>query len=119
MIAVVIIGLGLLAMLLANTHIQRTGEAAYERVVATQDAHRVIEGMRNASTNGSFPANVIVSYPQGAAVPGFANLAGEQVVVTYQNVASDPLDVTVTTNWLELGRRNTLVRLRTLMTKRN
>ena len=118
MIAVVLMGLGLLGMLLANTYIQRTSEAAYERMVATQDAHRVIELMRNVSSNGNFPANVTGTYPSGAAVPGFTNLTGEQVVVAYANSLADPLDITVTTLWLELGRRNTTVQLRTLMTKR-
>lgn len=118
MIAVIVIGVGLLAMLLANTAIQRTSEAAYERMVATQDAHRVIELMRNTSLNGNFPGNVTATYPNGAAVPGFNNLTGEQVVVAYVNTTVDPLDLTITTHWLELGRRNTSLQLRTLMTRR-
>lgn len=118
MVAVVLIGVGLLGMLLANTYVQKTSEAANERIVATQDAHRVIELMRNASASGTFPANVTSAYPNGGTVPGFANLTGEQVVVTYASSSADPLDIMVTTNWLELGRRGTSTQLRTLMTRR-
>ena len=118
MIAVVVIGLGLLGMVMANTVIQTTSEAAYERMVATQDAHRTIELMRNASMTGNFPQNVTGAFPNGAAAAGFNNLTGEQVAVTYGNVQADPLDITVTTTWLERGRRNTSTQLRTLMTKR-
>lgn len=126
MVTVVVIGVGLLGVLLSNTYIQRASEATYERVVATQDAHRVIELMRNTSANGNFPGNVTGAYPQGGTVAGFNNLPQENVTVTYVNPVADPLDITVTTTWRELGIRNTdtngvpiRVQLRTLMTKRN
>lgn len=109
---------GLVMILMANTYSHRTGEAVYERMVATQDAHRTIEMMRGASSSGSFPANVTAAYPNGAAVAGFANLSGETVTVTYVDPAADPLDVTVITRWLELGLRNSTAQLRTLLTQR-
>ena len=119
MIALILVGMGLGGMLMANTYVQKTSEAAHERMVATQDAHRVIELMRNTSATGTFPNNVLVAYPAGGSVPGFTNLSGENVVVTYPAIGNDLLDILVTTNWLELGRRNTSAQLRTLMTKRN
>lgn len=119
MIAVVVIGLGLLGMLLANTYIQTTSEAAHERMTATQDAHQVIELMRNVSATGNFPGNVTGAYPNGGTVSGFTNLSGEAVTVAYTDPTADPLDITVTASWLELGRRNVSTQLRTLMTKRN
>ena len=118
LIAIMVIGVGLLGILLGNTFTQKTGEIAHEQIVAIQDAHRVIELMRNASANGNFPGNVTAAFPNAAVIAGFNNLSSEQVTVIYADPTSDPLDVTVTTSWLELGVRNTSTRLRTLMTKR-
>lgn len=118
LISILLIAVGLLGMVLANTYIQKTSETAYERMVATQDAHRVIEMIRNVSQTGNFPSNVTGAFPSGAAVPGFSNLSGEAVVVTYANPAADPLDLTVTTTWREQGLRTTSTQLRTLMTQR-
>jgi len=118
MVSIIVVGFALLAVLLANTAIQQASERARERMIATQDAHRVVELIRNASVNGNFPANVVTAFPNGGAVAGFNNLTNEQVVASYSNTAVDPLDITVTTTWLEQGRRNALVQLRTLMTQR-
>ena len=118
MVSIIVIGFALLAVLLANTAIQQASERARERMIATQDAHRVVELIRNASVNGNFPANAVTAFPNGGAVAGFSNLTNEQVVASYANTAADPLNITVTTTWLELGRRNVSVQLRTLMTQR-
>jgi len=118
LVSMVVIMVGLLGFLLANTHIQQKDEGVYERMVATQDAHRAIELMRNASATGNFPANVANAFPAGTAVPGFNNLIGEQVTVAYANSTADPLDITVTTTWMENGVRNASTELRTLMTQR-
>lgn len=118
MIAVAVIGLGLLGVMLTNVNVQKMSDRGYERLVATQDAHRVLELLRNSSATGNFPSNVTQAFPHGALVAGFNNLSGEQVVVTYANPSADPLDIAVTTSWLESGRRNSSIQLRTLMTQR-
>ena len=118
LIAMMVLGFGLLAMLMGNTYTQQASERIYERMIAAQDASRVIEQMRDASINGNFPANVTTTFPNGVAVAGFNNLMGEQVVATYANPNADPLDITVTTSWLERGRRNTSLQLGMLMTQR-
>ena len=118
MIALAVIGLGLLGVMLTNVNVQKMSELGYERVVATQDAHRVLELVRNASATGNFPSNVTQAFPNGGRIAGFSNLIGEQVVVTYANPTTDPLDIMVTASWLEGGRRNTSIQLRTLMTQR-
>ena len=105
-------------MLAANTYIQTQGDVMYERMVAYQDAHRVIESMRSTSLTGNFPANVTAGFPSGASVNGFNNLTNEQVTVSYANTNNDPLDITVTTSWREQGLRNASIQLRTLMTQR-
>ena len=113
-----IVGLGLMGLLLANVNIQKVSDAGYERVVATQDAHRVLELIRNASASGNFPGNVTAVYPNGGIVRGFNNLNSEQIAVTYANPLANPLDITVTASWREGGRRSASVQLRTLMTQR-
>jgi prepilin-type N-terminal cleavage/methylation domain-containing protein len=118
LISLFVIAIGLLGMVLGNTHVQQGSESAHERMVATQDAHRVIELMRNTSANGNFPDNVATSFPNGRAVAGFNNLNSEQVVVTYADPEADPLNITVTTTWRERGVRIVSTQLRTLMTKR-
>ena len=118
MIAVMAMGLTLLTVILGNTYLQQVNEKSYERMIAAQDAQRLIELVRNVSMTGNFPQNVVGAYPQGAAVPGFNNLPSEQISVSYVNPTVDPLDMTVTTNWRERGRRNASFQLRTFMTQR-
>lgn len=118
LISLFVIALGLLGMILSNTYVQRTSEVAHERMVATQDAHRAIELMRNTSASGEFPDNVTRAFPNGAAVAGFNNLTNESVTVVYADPDADPLNITVTTNWAQRGSRNASIQLRTLMTRR-
>lgn len=118
LIAILILGFGLLAVLLGNTYTQQASEKNYERMIAAQDASRVIESLRDASVNGNFPANVVAAYPNGVAVGGFNNLTNELISVNYTSTTSDPLDITVTTSWRERGRRNMSFQLKTLMTQR-
>lgn len=113
-----IICTGMLGFILSNINIQKVSDYSYEKVVAAQDAHRVLELMRNASATGNFPRNVTSAFPNGSNVAGINNLSGEQVSVIYADPLADPLDITVTTNWREGGRRNTSFQLRTLMTQR-
>lgn len=118
LVSILLLAVGLLGMVLANTYVQKTSESAYERMVATQDAHRVIEMIRNVSQTGSFPSNVTNAFPHGAAVPGFGNLSGETVVVRYADVTADPLNITVRTDWRAQGTRAVWTELQTLMTQR-
>ena len=118
LIAISVLGFALLSMILSNNYIQAASDRAHERMVAAQDSQRVLELIRNASTNGAFPANVVNTYPNGAAIPGFNNLVNEQIIANYSNTIADPLDITVTTTWLERGERNVSFQLRTLMTQR-
>ena len=118
LIALLILAVAIAGVLFAGVTSRSMTAARHERVVALQDAGRVIELMRDASASGNFPANVLAAYPDGGAVAGFNNLSGEQLVVTYLDTAADPLDVTVTANWLEQGSRAVTARLETLMTQR-
>jgi len=105
----------LFGIIVSILHMYRTNEISHEVITALQDAHAVIEQIRNTSRSG---VNAVTAqFPNGAAVAGFNNLTNEQVVVTYANAAADPLAVTVTTTW---RNRNRVVSrgLRTRVTQR-
>ncbi|OGW76582.1 MAG: hypothetical protein A3J52_02795 [Omnitrophica bacterium RIFCSPHIGHO2_02_FULL_49_9] len=118
-IAIAVVAFSIFAILAANTRLQQRAQAVFERSIALQDANQALEQMRNTADSGTFPNNVVSAFPNNSAVPGFANIASEQVTVSYANVTSDPLDVTVTVGWLENGVRQVSATLRTLMTKRS
>lgn len=80
----------------------RAGETSRNVMKALQDAHTVIERIRNVSNTSL--SQVVTTFPNGQAVSGFSNLTSEQVVVSYANTAADPLAVTVTVNWTDQGR---------------
>lgn len=118
MITVAVVSLALVGYIGANMSVQQSGEAGYERTVAIQDAHRVIEQMRNATAAGQFPANVTTAFPDNGFVGGFTTLTNEQVQVTYADAAADPLDVTVTVSYRANGRRNVNAAVRSIITQR-
>ena len=108
----------LLSILTANAAMAQTSEGIYERLFAIQDANQVIERMRQTAVTGIFPGNVTAVYPNGGTVGGFTSVTNETVTVAYVSTASNPLDVTVTVNYLENGRRATSTALRSLITQR-
>lgn len=99
MISAVILFVALGLAIGATTNLQQANEYAYQVVIATQDAQRVIEDMRRVSKTGNFPGNVTAQFPQNQAVAGYNNLDGERVVVSYVNTGINPLSVTVTVTW--------------------
>lgn len=103
----------------AATAIQNASTAAFERTKALQDAHQVIETMRNTASSGTFPANVTTAYPANGTVSGYSSVTNEVITVTYVNVLANPLDTTVTVTYKQNGTLDTSVALRTLMTQRS
>ena len=85
-----------------NFYMTRAADSARMTITALQDAHTVIERIRDASRQGL--NRVTTNFPDGQAVPGFANLTNEQIVVDYANPAADPLATTVTATWTDGGR---------------
>lgn len=102
----------------SNIVIHQATAAAFERSLALQDAHQLMEQMRDAANQGQFPENVTSAFPDSGTVGGFNTLPNEQVTVRYVDPAADPLDVTVTVTWNANGRRPEDVALRTLITQR-
>ncbi len=91
-------------------------EQLSDSVVAVNDARSVLENMRNIDPFDA--ANLISLYPNGATVAGFSNLAQETIRVDYLNVASDPIQVTITVTWQGKGNRTFTEQLTTLLTDR-
>jgi len=59
----------------ANIFVQHMTEAAFERTIAVQEAHQVIEDMRDlTSTIRKYPGDLIAAFPNNMARPGFRNL---------------------------------------------
>ena len=108
----------LISILAANSAIAQSSEGVYQRLFAVQDANQVIERMRNTAVTGTFPGNVTAVYPNGGTVADFNSIPNEVVTVSYANTNSNPLDVTVTVNYLENGRRTASTALRSLITQR-
>lgn len=85
-------------------------------VVAVNDARSVIESMRDIDPLTA--ANLTSLYPNGGTVSGFNNLNQESIQVDYLNLAVDPIQVTVTVNWVGKGNRTFTEQLTTLLTAR-
>ncbi|HNV86069.1 MAG TPA: prepilin-type N-terminal cleavage/methylation domain-containing protein [Candidatus Omnitrophota bacterium] len=105
----------LFGIIVSILHMYRANEVSHEVITALQDAHAVIEQIRNVSRSGL--SAVTAQFPNGGAVAGFNNLTNEQVVVTYPNATADPLAVTVTTTWTNRNRAVSRA-LRTRVTQR-
>jgi len=126
LIAMTVLFLGLGMGIAALNYLNQSNETSYQEVVALQDAHRVIEQMRQQSNVGTFPGNVTTTFPDAQNVNGFNNLNSEQVSVNYVNTGTDPLDVTVTVTWVNksttvgetVNNRTMTTQLTTLITQR-
>ena len=118
MITMVVMAAALLSVLTANAMVSQTSEGAYQRLVAIQDVNQIIERMRNTAATGTFPGNVTAVYPNGGTVAGFTSLTNETVTVAYVSAVTNPLNVTVTVNYLENGRRAANTALRSIITQR-
>ena len=102
MVAVAVLASAVVSLVGAYIVFFSLSETSRTRQVAMADAQSVFERVRNVDpfTN----ANVLAQFPNGQAVPGYANLTGEQVVVTYPDAAAVPLEVRIQVNWTARGR---------------
>jgi prepilin-type N-terminal cleavage/methylation domain-containing protein len=118
-LSVAISGIVLISIVGTNVLVQKNNDSTHQRIVALQDAHQVVERIRDSASNGLFPNNVYTAFPNGQQVGGFANLTNEQVFVQYTaNGTADLLDVTVTVSWMNENNRNSTYSLSTLLAQR-
>lgn len=116
--AMVLSVLALVAILAANTVLSKGNTLSHQRVIAVQDAQRVMERVREVATAGRFPANVTNAFPDGGLVPGFNNLRNQQVRVNHTIAGNELLDVSVNVNWQDETNHNLTYSLGALITQR-
>ena len=120
MIAMVVAALTILFFVTTQTTLQVNAETAYEKKVAAQDGHRLLEQIRLTAKSGTFPSNVTTAFPAGS-TSGYTSMsaaASETMTVAYASSTADPLVVTVTVNWTGYNRRTSTQTLRTMITQR-
>lgn len=123
MMAMVIFTGSLAALIAIYGSTGRLSESSRNLSQAINDARIVMEAIRNTAQNGGLTgaAGVTGVYAQGnnLATPlGLASLQNETITVTYGNVATDPLPLTLQVSWQEAGGRTRTVSLDTTVTRR-
>ncbi|MFH1092962.1 MAG: type II secretion system protein [Candidatus Omnitrophota bacterium] len=116
MVVILLLG-GMIAGFLSVNGISLTLlEQLSSSVVAINDARSVLENMRNIDPFNA--VNLTFLYPNGGTAAGFNNLNQETIRVDYLNLASDPIQVTITVTWQGKGGRMFTEQLTTLLTAR-
>ena len=95
-------------------------ELQRQRTIALENCRTVvsqIRTIRDANTN-DYPDAILAVFPDDGVVAGFGGLTNQQVVVSYTNVAANPLEVTVTCNWSDLRGRPVSFNFTSLVTDR-
>jgi type II secretory pathway pseudopilin PulG len=89
-----------------------------QRVVATRHCVGVLNTIRDfrGTTTDPFPAAITDQWVDGSEVPGVASLPQENVIVTYTNPASNPLEVVVVSTWKDLRGRQITAQVSTVLT---
>lgn len=121
MISMAVASITVLFFVTTQNTLQINSETAYERKVAVQDAHRLIEQMRLTAKTGTFPANVsTTAFPAGS-ITGYTSMSSsssETMTIAYVSTTADPLDVTITVSWTGYNRASSTQTVRTLITQR-
>lgn len=88
------------------------------RAGAAQNARAVIAQMREArdSAEQPFPQSILEQWPHGAVVDDAGTLPGEEIVVTYEDVTANPLEITIVSTFQDMAGRPVRVQLGTALT---
>ncbi len=123
MISLTILAIVILGILSGYVGCLKINEMSKSTTIATLDARRIISQMRSLAVD-SLADVTAEDWTTWGANNGCANLDSEQVVVTYIDrdgsgdaLDDDPLEVTVTINWVDNQRARSLI-LGTLITVR-
>lgn len=123
MISLTILAIVILGILSGYVGCLTINEMSKSTTIATQDARRVISQMRSLAVD-SLTDITAEDWTTWGANNGCDSLDSEQVVVTYTDrdasgsgLDDDPLEVTVTINWVDNRRARSLI-LGTLITVR-
>jgi len=88
------------------------------RAAAAQNARSVLAQMRAVRDDPMqpFPAAILERWPDGQAIGGEGTLPGEEIIVSYEDVAANPLEITVVSVFQDMSGRPVRVQLGTALT---
>ena len=89
-----------------------------QRHAAARNCAAVLNDMREVrdANPDNFPGAILGQWPDDTVISGAGTLSGEAIRVNYTNVSANPLEVTVTSQWLDLRGRQVSMRVTTLLT---
>jgi prepilin-type N-terminal cleavage/methylation domain-containing protein len=92
----------------------------HQRCAAVQNCRSVLSDMRTVrdANPGNFPNAIVVQWPDASPVVGAGTLPNEVITVTYVNPAANPLEVNVTSRWMDSVGRGVSLSMTTLLTDR-
>jgi hypothetical protein len=97
-------------------------ELQRQRATALESCRTVLSQMRtirDANANiAEFPDAILEVFPDGDPVAGFGALTSQQVVVSYTDTMTNPLEVNVTCTWDDLRGRGMTFTMTSLVTDR-
>jgi len=88
------------------------------RAAAAQNARGVLAEMRAVRDDITqpFPGAILQQWPDGQVVEGAGTLPGEQVIVSYADIAANPLEITVLSAFTDMNGRPVRVQVGTALT---
>ena len=112
-VTIFILSFTLTGTLLFFTNARLAEQNAKDMTVAASHAEYIMEEMRARTTLANITSTNWISWASGQ---NFSSLPSESYNVVYTNSASDPLEITVTVNWIR-SLRNYVYNILTRMTK--
>ncbi|MCL4692391.1 MAG: type II secretion system GspH family protein [Candidatus Hydrogenedentes bacterium] len=91
-----------------------------QRHTAVRNCTGIVSNMRDVrdANPENFPDAVVALWPDGAEVPNAGSLPQEIITVDYVNPASNPLEITIRSQWVDLRGRPVSLDVSTLLTDR-
>ncbi|MCP4642521.1 MAG: type II secretion system protein [bacterium] len=91
-----------------------------QKFAAVRDCTAVLNAMRNVrdASPDAFPDAIIAEWPDNSVVTDLGSMTQQTITVQYTNVSANPLQVNVTSQWLDLRGRTLNVSVATMLTDR-
>lgn len=91
-----------------------------QRVAVAENARSVFTEMRlhRDKHPDDFPGAITTQWPNGAIIPGAGTQTNERIRVDYVDAAANPLEVTLTSTWVDLHNRTATMTVSTVLTDR-
>ncbi|HOF41431.1 MAG TPA: type II secretion system protein [Candidatus Hydrogenedentes bacterium] len=91
-----------------------------QRLAVAENAKSVFTEMRQHRDQhpDDFPGAVTTRWPDGSVIPGAGTQTNETIRVDYVNTAANPLEITLTSTWVDLHNRTMTMTVSTVLTDR-